>query len=146
MADASASDAIRAGDTVYLDTNPIIYLTEGNTAFEQSLGAFFERVEATGARLVTSELALMEVLVRPLRERDDALIARYERLFDTLLDAMPVSREVLLLAAHLRAETKSLKTPDAIHIATASLAEADFFVSADSGIRTLPKGMRRIDL
>ena len=51
---------------------------------------------------------------------------------------------MLLLAAHLRAETASLKTPGAIHVATATLAQASAFVSGDSGIRTLPPGMQRV--
>lgn len=130
--------------TVYLDTNPIIYLTEGNAAFKKSIAGLFKVIDAADAQLVTSELALTEVLVRPLRHNDTALVEAYERLFDTLLDARPVSREVLLLAAHLRAETASLKTPDAIHVATATLAQASVFVSGDAGIRKLPPGMQRV--
>nr|WP_256354066.1 MULTISPECIES: PIN domain-containing protein [unclassified Variovorax] len=138
--------ALERGATFYLDTNPIIYLTEGNPLFKKSIAALFKSVEAAGAHLITSELALTEVLVRPIRQNDTELIATYERLFDTLVDARPVSREVLLLAAQLRADLPSLKTPDAIHVATATLAEADAFVSGDLGLRGLPSTMRRITL
>ena len=131
---------------MYLDTNPIIYLTEGNPVFKKSIAALFKAIEAAGARLISSELALCEVLVRPLRLNDLTLIATYEELFDTLIDARPVTREVLLLTAQLRAEAASLKTPDAIHVATATLAEANVFVSADAGIRGLPASMRRLTL
>ena len=137
---------IDRGATVYLDTNPIIYLTEAKPLFKKSLAVLFKAVEAAGAQLITSELTLTEVLVRPIRQNDTELIATYERLFDTLLDARPVSREVLLLAAQLRADLPSLKTPDAIHVATATLADADVFVSADLGLRGLPSRMRRITL
>ncbi len=143
MTDATA---IERGATVYLDTNPIIYLVEGNPVFRQSMETLFKAIEAAGAHLITSELALTEVLVRPLRHHDSLLVEAYERLFDTLLDARPVSREVLLLAAQLRAERASLRMPDVIHVATATLAGADVFVSADAGIRRLPAGMRRIAL
>ena len=144
--DVSSKFGIEAGATVYLDTNPIIYLTEANPTFRKSIAAVFKAVEAAGAHLLSSELSLSEVLVRPLRENDLALIARYERLFDTLIDARPVSREVLLLAAQLRADVRSLTMPDAIHVSTATLADADVFVSADQGIRGLPAGMHRITL
>ena len=142
------SDGIRfePGSTVYLDTNPIIYLTEANPVFKKAITALFKALETAGARLMTSELTLSEVLVHPLRQNDAKLIARYERLFDTLVDARPVSREVLLLTAQLRAEYSSLKTPDAIRVATATLAEADVFVSADAGIRGLPESMRLVAL
>ncbi len=53
---------------------------------------------------------------------------------------------VLLLPAQLQAETRSLKVPDAIHVATATRVDADVFVSANLGIRGLPAPMRDITL
>lgn len=137
---------VRAGATVYLDTNPLIYLTEGNPAFKASIEKLFVAFEAAQARFITSELALTETLVRPLRNGDTELVAIYERLFDTLVQPLPVSREVLIFAAQLRAQTPSLKTPDAIHLATATLAKADAFVSSDSGIKELPALMQRFSI
>ena len=134
------------GATVYLDTNPLIYVTEGNPAFKDQIASLFEALDAADARLVTSELTLAEVLVRPLRDQDTGLVEAYERLFDTLVEMQPVSREVLLLTAQLRAQTSSLRTPDAIHVATAKLVQASHFVSGDGGIRTLPDGMQRVQL
>lgn len=133
---------IKKGATVYLDTNPIIYLTEGNTAFKASIASLFAEFERAEARLITSELALTEALVLPLRQADVELVAVYERLFDDLIEALPVSREVLIMAARLRAETPALRTPDAIHLATALLARADVFLSSDHGIRTAPGAMQ----
>jgi predicted nucleic acid-binding protein len=91
-------------------------------------------------------LALTETLIQPLRNGDTELVAIYERLFDTLVQPLPVSREVLIFAAQLRAQTPSLKTPDAIHLATATLAKADAFVSGDSGIKELPAFMQRFSI
>lgn len=137
---------VKAGATVYLDTNPLIYLTEGNPAFKARLEKLFVALEAAQARFITSELALTETLVRPLRNGDTELVAIYERLFDTLVQPLPVSREVLIFAAQLRAQTPRLKTPDAIHLATATLAKADAFVSSDSGIKELPALMQRFSI
>lgn len=133
---------VKKGATVYLDTNPIIYLTEGNTAFKASITSLFAEFERAGARLITSELALTEALVLPLRQADEELVAVYERLFDDLIETLPVSREVLIMATRLRAETPALKTPDAIHLATALLAKADAFLSSDQGIKNLPGAMQ----
>lgn len=132
---------VKKGATVYLDTNPIIYLTEGNAAFKASITSLFAEFERAGARLITSELTLTEALVLPLRQGDVELVAVYERLFDELIEALPVSREVLIMAARLRAETSTLRTPDAIHLATAMLANADAFLSSDQGIKTVPGAM-----
>jgi predicted nucleic acid-binding protein len=137
---------VKAGATVYLDTNPLIYLTEGNPAFKASIEKLFTEFEKAQAQFVTSELALTEVLVHPLRNHDAALVAIYERLFDTLVQPLPVSREVLIYAAQLRADTPSLRTPDAIHLATATLAKADAFVSGDAGIKDVPKFMQRFTI
>lgn len=137
---------IPRGAIAYLDTDPIIYLTEGNASFKDSIASLFKATEAADARLIASELALSEALVLPLRRHDAELIGAYARLFETTIDALPVSREVLLLAADLRARTPVLKTPDAIHVATATLANAGFFVTADTGIKMLPATMQRISL
>ena len=137
---------VRAGATVYLDTNPLIYLTEGNPTFKAHIEKLFAQFDKAQVQFVTSELALTEVLVRPLRNHDTALVAIYERLFDTLVRPMPVSREVLIYAAQLRAHTPSLFTPDAIHLATATLAKADAFVSGDAGVKELPEYMQQFSI
>jgi predicted nucleic acid-binding protein len=50
-------------------------------------------------------------------------------------EVQPVSRDVLIEAAGLRAHRASIKLPDAIHIATARMSSCTFFVSDD---RRLP--------
>lgn len=135
---------IEVGSTVYLDSNPIIYLTEGNARFKASITALFTQLHLAHARLITSELAYTETLVHPLRNADHDLVAAYDRLFSTLIAPQPISREVLLMAAQLRAQTSKLRTPDAIHIATAQLAKAQAFVTADAGITALPTGMQLV--
>lgn len=137
---------IKPGAIVYLDTNPLIYLTEGNVQFKASIASVFAAIDGARARLITSELALTEALVAPLRRQDTELIAIYERLFDNFVQALPISREVLLLTARLRALTPGLRTPDAIHVATATLANADYFVTGDAGIKGLPPSMQRIGI
>jgi predicted nucleic acid-binding protein len=134
---------VKRVSTVYLDTNILIYLTEGTPEQKTALKALFEAFEAASARYITSELAYTEALVIPYRRRDTELIAAYERLFDVFVAPQPVSREVLLLAARLRADTPSQKTPDAIHVATAMLAQADAFISSDAGIDNLPASITK---
>ncbi|MFN3397254.1 MAG: type II toxin-antitoxin system VapC family toxin [Sulfurimicrobium sp.] len=125
---------IKTGATVYLDTNAIIYLTEGNPDFKTSIEGLFVEIEQAGARLVTSELTFTEVLVMPFRVSNDELVAAYERLLDTFIEPIPLGRQELFLAAKLRATTPKLRTPDSLHLATAILVGADVFVSGDAGI------------
>lgn len=109
---------IRPGATVYLDTNAIIHLTEGNPDFKASIEWLFVEIERVGARLVTSELTSTEVLA-PFRAGNDELVAAYERLLETLIEPIPLGRRELFMAAKLRANTPTLRTPDALHLATA---------------------------
>ena len=125
---------IKPGATVYLDTNAIIYLTEGNASFKASIEGLFVEIEQADARLITSELTYTEALVVPLRTGNTELVTAYERLLDTLIDPIPLGRRELFLAAKLRANTPKLRTPDALHLATAILADADIFVTGDGEI------------
>lgn len=50
---------------------------------------------------------------------------------------LPITQPILRRAAHLRATTK-LKTPDALHAATALEAGCVLFVSNDLGFRSVP--------
>ena len=125
---------IKPGATVYLDTNAIIYLTEGNASFKASIEGLFVEIEQADARLITSELTYTEALVVPLRTGNTEMVTAYERLLDTLIDPIPLGRRELFLAAKLRANTPKLRTPDALHLATAILADADIFVTGDGGI------------
>lgn len=125
---------IKPSATVYLDTNAIIYLTEGNPNFKDSIEGLFVEIEQAGARLITSELTYTEVLVFPFRTGDMGLVMAYERLLDTLVETLPLGRQELFMAARLRANTPKLRTPDSLHLATAILADADVFVTGDGGI------------
>lgn len=129
---------IARGATVYLDTNVLIYMTEGAAAFKKSLEVFFKKAIAAEAQFVTSELAFMEVLVRPIRDKNESLLVAYNDLFERFVKALPINRAILIRAAELRAEKLKFRTPDAIHVATAEQAGAQFFATGDDGIEVPP--------
>lgn len=134
------------GSTVYLDTNVVIYLTEGNPSFKASIEHVFLAIEQAQARIVTSELTLTEVLVKPLREQNRPVLHAYDALFDHLIDMIPIDRQVLYLSATLRAASAKQKTPDAIHVATAITVGAAVFISGDVGIKNIPANIQHIVL
>jgi predicted nucleic acid-binding protein len=49
---------------------------------------------------------------------------------------LPVTADVLESMARLRAALPAMRTPDAIHIATAQLAKCDVFLTNDRRLRT----------
>lgn len=87
--------------------------------------------------MISSELILLEVLVAPLRNNNNFLVADYEQLLlNSGMQLIPIDQSILRQAANLRATT-NLKTPDAIHWATAEFINCDLFITNDKGFRNL---------
>lgn len=88
--------------------------------------------------LVSSPILVIEALVKPLRDGNAAIETQYRQLFEVgavrLLDA---SLQVFEDAARLRAAS-GLRTPDAIHAATALRADCALFVTNDNDFRRVP--------
>ena len=75
----------------------------------------------------------------PLRRGDVELQANYEAvLFQSDLKLLPLDPDVLREAARLRAAIIGLRTPDALHAATALLAGCTLFLTNDAGFRRIP--------
>ncbi len=131
-------NAIR-GERVYLDTNVFIYAIEGYPAFANALDEFFGSIDAGELRAFTSELTLAEVLVRPLMDGNLEIQAAYQQALQSSeeFEVVPVSRDVLMEAARLRA-VANLRLPDAIHGATAILSGCQTFLTNDRRLAALP--------
>jgi len=119
-----------------LDTSIIIYSVEAHAIYWPSLKGLWEQVKSGRIVLVSSELAVLETLVAPLARNDAALIAAYQKLFlASELRVLPITRAALHEGARLRAMLPPLRTPDALHAATATLAGCAMFLTNDEGFR-----------
>lgn len=79
----------------------------------------------------------MEVLVVPLRNGNNSLVADYEELLlSSEMRLIPISQSILRQAANIRATT-NIKTPDAIHTATALSVRCNQFITNDRGFRNI---------
>ena len=121
------------GEIIGLDTAPIIYLIEEHPIYLEPMRYFFEAMERGSFQAITSTVTLLEVLVRPLREKNVSLAEEYR---DILLNAsnlrtMDVSEAVAEQAARIRAQY-DLRTPDAIQLGTAVHGGASFFLTNDT--------------
>jgi len=120
------------GQTIYLDSNIIIYAVEKNHSWMRATQTLLEQIDSAIFNAMTSELVLAEVLAVPMAVKNHSLVQAYDELFeaDSGLRLRPVNRSVLKLAADLRGQLK-LKLADAIHVATAQLAGCDYFLTQD---------------
>lgn len=122
---------------VAVDTSLFIYLMERHTEYAPAVRPLFEAADRGEARLVTSAVTLLEVLVVPLRAGDAALAGRYRALLTgsrglTLVD---LDRPLLHAAAQLRA-THGVRTPDALQLAAGLRHRCGCFLTND---RRLPE-------
>ena len=120
---------------VYLDASAFIYSVERIEPYQALIEPIWQHAQDGQFIIVSSELVVSEILVRPLREGNRVA----ESLFRSLLSAnevrlIPASRSLWEDTARLRAET-GLKTPDALHAASALQAESTLFVTNDADFR-----------
>ncbi|HEX5471959.1 MAG TPA: PIN domain-containing protein [Lacipirellulaceae bacterium] len=123
------------GQTIGLDTAPIIYFIERHVDYIEGLRPFFISLAEGNFRAVTSTVTLLELLVHPLRCGDEALAHQYN---DILLSAanistLPITAAIAQTAAELRAR-HNLKTPDSIQLAVAIAEGASAFLTNDRRI------------
>lgn len=115
-----------------VDTMVLIYHLEAHETFGPAATELLQAAEDGRCRLVVSVLGRMETLVAPKRHGRDDLCRRYRELFDGFpnLDVVDVDADVVEIASDLRA-IHDLRTPDAIHLATALHRGAEVFVTED---------------
>ncbi|AKH99723.1 putative nucleic acid-binding protein, contains PIN domain [Hoeflea sp. IMCC20628] len=122
----------------YLDTNALISILEKADELDSAQEELVKQINDGQLEAVTSELTLAECLVKPITDRDEALIRAYLSLLaaeSKFLRVAAISRDIILEAARVRAGT-GIKLPDAIHVATAKISQCEVFVSNDRRLAT----------
>ena len=123
---------------VYIDTVTVIYAVEQALTYGVLLNPLWNSLQAGNLEVLTSELTLMETLIMPIRNSDTFLVNAYERLLRSpQMQLRPISQTVLREAARLRAITPTLRTPDAIHAATAITSGCTQFLTNDRQLQTI---------
>src|SRR5258708_22239285 len=93
-------------------------------------------IEDTPIDAISSVITLTEVLNQPISKGRTDLERAYRKILLSgyAFRLLPVSQTIAESAAHLRAHYK-LRTPDALHIATAIDSECDGFLTNDNGLK-----------
>lgn len=124
------------GKRVYFDANVFIYLMEGFAAFEQELNEMRDSILNGECEICTSELTLCEVLVPAFRANNTSLLALYRQFIEDsgAFELIPTTRDIFIRASLFRAQL-SLKTPDAIHMASAVESRCTAFLTYDKALK-----------
>jgi predicted nucleic acid-binding protein len=113
---------------VYLDSAPLIYLIENVAPYASAIQA---RLNAPDTIQVCSDLTRLECRLKPIRDKEEALLAALDSYFDEITAfVIPLARAVIDTATELRARY-GFRTPDAIHLAAAIVDGCDLFLTND---------------
>lgn len=132
--------------SVYVDTSIYIYFFEDSPQYGSIAEEIFSQIIDKQILVVVSEIVFTELLVKPTRIKAEHLIDLYQNLNTVIptLRPTPVTHDIALTAANLRAKY-GLRTPDAIHLATAIDEQADIFVHSDK-LFSKAKEVRTLDI
>ncbi|HST58498.1 MAG TPA: type II toxin-antitoxin system VapC family toxin [Longimicrobium sp.] len=127
---------IPEGSRVLLDSVSIVYYIEHNPRYDAAASEIMHRVYGGDLSAVASVLTMTEILISAYKIGD----IRTARQVRSALERMPnlelvdVDAIIADRAAELRAK-HNLRTPDAIHVATALESGMDWIVSNDRRLR-----------
>lgn len=136
LAAVEISTALQQVRWLYVDTAPLVYYVEAHPNYVELMDDIITRIEDKLIEAISSVITLTEVLTYPMRLGQ----TKYEQAYrDILLHSggfrlLPVTTETAYLAAHLRARHR-LRTPDALHIATAITTGCDAFLTNDRALQ-----------
>ena len=120
---------------VYLDANGFIYSVERVEPYLTLLEPMWRQARAGEFDVASSDITVLETLVKPLREGDEVVEMLLRSMFDAQeVSLIPATRELWEDAARIRADA-GLKTPDALHAATALATGCAAFFTNDTDFR-----------
>ena len=115
-----------------LDTVLIIYFLERHPQYYQEVKNIFSKIESGQISAICSTLVFSELLVPAFRADKNELAKNVVHILENFpnLKIIPMTIDISITAARLRA-SYGLRTPDAIHAATAIEASATGIITND---------------
>lgn len=128
----SINEALETVALLGIETAPFIYFVEKHPDYVAKMRSIFQRVDEAQLQVITSTITLTEVLTLPFETGNVSYQRAYrEMLLNTAsITTLPVTASIAEKAAELRARHR-LRTPDALHIATALVSGCDAFLTND---------------
>lgn len=130
--------------SVVVDASVVLAILDpGDALHEPATGAVRGHLQQ-GDRLILPASALAEVLVGASRIGAEA-VEKVESFVDSVIDSVQeIDRTVAREAAQLRARHRSLRLPDALVLAAATIAGADRILTGDAAWRRVDPRVSQI--
>lgn len=124
----------------YPDACALIYLVEQHPTWGSAVEQLIRPANGAWPVLIFSELTRLECRVKPIKDGNAPLLAAFDHLFATTgYENQALDRTVFELATTLRAQ-HGLKTPDALHLATAICAGCHEIWTKDDRLNKAAQG------
>lgn len=124
--------------SIGIDTSVVIYAVEAHPKYLSLVQQILRWTRGVRGGLVTSTITMTEALVKPYRHGDVALVQEFHALLVTYphLNWVAPNLQIADRAAQIRAD-HNLRTPDAIHAATALTSGVTGFITNDPVFRRI---------
>jgi predicted nucleic acid-binding protein len=123
---------------IYADSGIIMRWVEGIGHVRDAIEIPWRQIPTADRIFITSQIARLECRCKPMRDHEDELLRFYDVFFASKeVELREIDLAVVEKATQLRAEL-GLKTPDAIHVATAMLAGVAEFWTTDMRLSKCP--------
>ena len=125
------------GHRVYFDTNTIIYFLEQYQPYFTIVAPLFDMVGTGDIDALTGNITLTETLIKPLRDKNNALIQDIKSLLldPDIFTLIELPRATFMQAAELGGKT-GLRLADALHFSCAIGANCQYFLTNDRGFES----------
>ncbi len=125
------------GERAYLDANIVIYFMEGGSPFSAVIDALAMESAAKRVACRTSLLTLTEVLAGMAQDEDPGPVQRVVDFFEDggFFETLETTPKAFFLAGIARGRMR-IKTPDALHLATALDHDYRYFLTNDRRLRS----------
>lgn len=130
------STALAAVSQLYIETAPFIYYTESRAGYVVKMREILAYMRHGQLQVITAAVTLTEALMKPLQNNDQNLVTLYHTMFyhTTGVSVVSINATIGEAAAHLRAQY-GIRTPDALHLATAIETGCDAFLTNDLALK-----------
>jgi predicted nucleic acid-binding protein len=131
---------LRRHHRVALDTSVFVYHSQNHPRYVPFTDSLFSWLEKPDSGAITSNVTLTEVLVQPIRAKDEKLVGEFFALLTKYpnLVWVPVSVQIAALAARYRADY-GLRTPDALQGATCVYSQVPALITNDLVFKRIPE-------
>ena len=124
--------------SVLLDTSILIYYLEGVEPYYPLAEEIFNDIADENIRGFLSAISIAEFVTKPLADGNATDVERFKQFLSALsIQVLEITYEIAERAGKLRSQDPSIRTPDALIVATALENGYDMFVTNDKDLKKL---------